>query len=137
MAPGSPTTAKGSTGKPGTTPTTAGKSGATVAPNVRRVRRCRPPSARRTAPSFNARCLEIWSHAGPDGEFWDAVDPDFGPYTIDDCTSELDPFWGEAFSDTVDEARLQGITDANSTVSDLTESGRLVNTAGYIYDIPQ
>ena len=141
--PGSPTTARqtsGSTARPGTTPTTkrGGPTGFTVFPPQRSTGSTVPSSiATAYSAAFTARCQEIWSHAGADGQLWDAINSEYGPYTIDDCTSSLDPSWGEAMSDTVAQAHQQGIDDANSAVSDLIESNRLRNSAGYIYDLPQ
>jgi len=85
---------------------------------------------------YTARCHEIWSHAGPDGQLWDAVNPDYGPFTVNDCLSGLDATFAY-LANSVADARQMGVDDANSNTGDLTDSNRLRNAAGYIYDLPR
>jgi|SRR5438067_1672713 len=83
---------------------------------------------------FRGECQVIWSHAGPDGKLWDPDDDTAGPFTINDCLSELDSSGGEAYT-TIEDARAGGIDDANTAVSFLTFS-QLKATNGAPFDVP-
>ena len=132
----SPTTTKGAAG---------GSKATTSTPTTWRFSLAAPPTAppgttppditRAYTDGYTARCHDIWSHAGPDGQLWDAVNPDYGPFTVKDCLDGLDPTFAY-LANSVAEARQMGVDDANGATADLTDSNRLRNAAGYVYDLP-
>jgi len=131
-----PTTTKGAAGGSKVTTSTPTTWRSSLAPPPTAPRGTTPPDITRAyTDGYTARCRDIWSHAGADGQLWDAVNPDYGPFTVSDCLDGLDPTFSY-LANSVAEARQMGVDDANSTTADLTDSNRLRNASGYIYDLP-
>lgn len=70
------------------------------------------------AEAFRAECQRIWTSMGGGA----LADPDFpeDQYTVNDCLAELDDSWGE-FADSLEEAQVTGIDDAQIAASDLAD----------------
>jgi len=79
--------------------------------------------------AFDAKCVEIWSIAGPDGLLWDADNDAVEPYQLFECQD-----WGDAADallyDTEDDARLGGAEDAAFWMAIRLTNGRLRNADG-------
>jgi hypothetical protein len=78
--------------------------------------------------AYQAECRNIWKIADADGLLWDTDWLESGGSPVTECYKLENPLYGH-FYNTVDDARIGAVTDADSDMTDWTMSGTLINTS--------